>query len=153
MKDEGIRPNSLSFISVLAACRHSGLVEEGRKYFKSMTEDYLIIPGIEHWISMVDLFGRHGKLMEAFEFIENMPIEPDVDVWRALLGVCGIHRNIELAERVAPNVYQFSSQNVGFYVTTINIYAKASRWDDVTRLRKLLDEMEVKRLRGQSVVR
>ncbi|GJT29730.1 pentatricopeptide repeat-containing protein, chloroplastic [Tanacetum coccineum] len=153
MREEGIRPNSFTFIAVLTACRHSGLVEEGRKHFKSMSEDYWIIPSMEHCTSMVDLLGRDGELLEAYEFIKNMPIEPNADVWGALLSACRIHGNIELAQRVAHRLYRLNPQNVSFYVIMINIYAEAGRWEDVTRMRKLLDEMEVIRICGQSLLR
>ncbi|KAL8239985.1 hypothetical protein R6Q59_016553 [Mikania micrantha] len=153
MKDERIRPNSLTFVAVLTACRHSGLVEEGRRHFNSMSKDYFILPGIEHCTSMVDLLGRGGKLLEAYEFIENMQIEPDVDVWGALLSACRIHGNFKLAELVAHRLSHLSPQNVNFYVNMISIYAEAGRWEDVARLRKILDEIKVKRMRGQSKIR
>ncbi|CAL5376734.1 unnamed protein product [Camellia sinensis] len=91
MKEEGIRPNSFTFISVLTACRHSGLIEEGKKHFESMTKDYSIRPAVEHCACMVDLLGRASQLVEAYEFIENMLSGPDIDVWGALLGACRIH--------------------------------------------------------------
>nr|XP_043627270.1 pentatricopeptide repeat-containing protein At1g11290, chloroplastic-like [Erigeron canadensis] len=153
MREEGIRPNSLTFIAVLTACRHSGLLEEGRRHFHSMSEEYLITPGLEHCNSMVDLLGRHGTLMEAYEFIENMPIEPDVDVWGALLNACRIHGNLELAECVAHKIFQFTPRNDGFYVTLKTLYAEAGRWEEVTRFKKILDEMEVNRIPGQSSAR
>ncbi|CAL5328635.1 unnamed protein product [Camellia sinensis] len=91
MKQEGIRPNSFTFISVLTACRHLGLIEEGKKHFESMTKDYSIRPAVEHCACMVDLLGRAGQLVEAYEFIESMPSGPDIGVWGALLGACRIH--------------------------------------------------------------
>ncbi|KAF3666963.1 hypothetical protein T459_12802 [Capsicum annuum] len=101
MKEEGIQPNSFTFTAVLTTCRHSGLVEEGRKHFESMRTEYSIVPGMEQCACMVDLLGRAGQLLEAYEFIENMPIEPDANVWGALLGACKIHGNLEMAEYVA----------------------------------------------------
>ncbi|KAH7840932.1 hypothetical protein Vadar_023485 [Vaccinium darrowii] len=120
MKEEEITPNSFTFAAVLTACRHSGLVEEGRKHFESMRKDYSIGPGLEHCACMVDLLGRAGQLAEAYEFIDNMPSEPDSDVWGALLGACRIH---------------------------------AGRWEDVARLRKLMEERELKKkIPGHSFV-
>ncbi|CAK9144176.1 unnamed protein product [Ilex paraguariensis] len=152
MKEEGIRPNSLTFTAVLTACRHSGLVEEGRKHFESMTRDYSIVPGVEQCACMVDLLGRADRLMEAYEFIENMPNHPDVSVWGALLGACRIHGNLELAELVADRLFHFNPQTVSFYVLMINIYAEAGRWEDVARLRKLMEARELKKIPGQSLV-
>ncbi|XP_028072859.1 pentatricopeptide repeat-containing protein At1g08070, chloroplastic-like [Camellia sinensis] len=152
MKEEGIRPNSFTFISVLTACRHSGLVEEGKKHFESMTKDYLIGPAVEHCACMVDLLGRAGQLVEAYEFIENMPSGPDIGVWGALLGACRIHGNLELAELVADRLHQLEPQTVSFYVLMTNIYAEAGRWEDVARLRKLMEERELKKIPGHSLV-
>ncbi|XP_058183292.1 pentatricopeptide repeat-containing protein At4g14820-like [Rhododendron vialii] len=153
MKEEEIMPNSFTFMAVLTACRHSGLVEEGRKHFESMRKDYSIGPGLEHCACMVDLLGRAGQLAEAYEFIHSMPSEPNSDVWGALLGACRIHGNLELAEIVADRRYRLEPQTVSFYVLTANMYAEAGRWEDVARLRKLMEERELKKkILGHSFV-
>ncbi|GJU03492.1 pentatricopeptide repeat-containing protein, chloroplastic [Tanacetum coccineum] len=141
----------VSYTSIIAAYASHGLGKEAIMLFSKMREEG-IRPN-SHCTSMVDLLGRDGKLLEAYEFIENMPIEPDADVWGALLSACRIHGNIELAQRVAHRLYRLNPRNVSFYVIVINIYAEAGRWEDVTRMRKLLDEMEVIRICGQSLVR
>ncbi|KAG5532880.1 hypothetical protein RHGRI_027237 [Rhododendron griersonianum] len=125
MKQEEIIPNSFTFMAVLTACRHSGLVEEGRKHFESMRKDYSIGPGLEHCACMVDLLGRAGQLAEAYEFIHNMPSEPNSDVWGALLGACRIHGNLELAEIVTDRLYRLEPQTVSFYVLMANMYSEA----------------------------
>ncbi|PQP96832.1 hypothetical protein Pyn_11677 [Prunus yedoensis var. nudiflora] len=84
---------------------HAGLVEEGRKHFESMIKDYSISPGVEHYACMVDLLGRAGCLLEAYKFIETMPVEPDAGVWGALLSACRIHGNVELAELVVQDLW------------------------------------------------
>ncbi|CAL5376763.1 unnamed protein product [Camellia sinensis] len=152
MKEEGIRPNSFTFISVLTACRHSGLVEEGKKHFESMTKDYSIGPAVQHCACMVDPLGRAGQLVEAYEFIENMPSGPNIGVWGALLGACRIHGNLELAELVADRLHQLEPQTVSFYVLMTNIYAEAGRWEDIARLRKSMEERELKKIPGHSLV-
>ncbi|KAA8523319.1 hypothetical protein F0562_009742 [Nyssa sinensis] len=131
---------------------HSGLVEEGRRHFESMTRNYSIVPGVEQCACMVDLLGRAGQLVEAYEFIESMPIEPDENVWGALLGACRIHGNLELAKLVAGKLFQLDSQTVSFYVLMANIYAEAGRWEDVARLRKLMKEREFRKIPGHSLV-
>ncbi|XP_023756712.1 pentatricopeptide repeat-containing protein At3g12770 [Lactuca sativa] len=148
MKEEGIRPNGVTFMAILTACRHSGLIEEGKKHFKSMSEDYFIIPGIDHCVSMVDLLGKNGELIEAYEFIQNMPIQPDVDVWVALLSACRIHGNLELANRI----YQITPRNVGCDVIMIDMYAGADIWGHVARLRTCLDEKKMKRICGHTLL-
>ncbi|OIT32762.1 PREDICTED: pentatricopeptide repeat-containing protein At2g29760, chloroplastic-like [Nicotiana attenuata] len=152
MKEEGIQPNSFTFTAVLTACRHSGLVEEGRKHFESMTTEYSIMPGVEQCACMVDLLGRAGQLLEAYEFVENMPIEPDADVWGALLGACKIHGNLELAESVADRLLDLNPQTVPFYILMKNIYAEAGRWEEVARLKFLLEEVEAEKIPGKSSV-
>ncbi|XP_058183274.1 pentatricopeptide repeat-containing protein At1g08070, chloroplastic-like [Rhododendron vialii] len=153
MKEEEIMPNSFTFMAVLTACRHSGLVEEGRKHFESMRKDYSIGPGLEHCACMVDLLGRAGQLAEAYEFIHSMPSEPNSDVWGALLGACRIHGNLELAEIIADRLYRLEPQTVSFYVLMANMYAEAGRWEDVARLRKLMEERELKKkIPGHSFV-
>lgn len=152
MKEQGTKPNSFTFTAVLTACRHAGLVEEGRKHFESMIKDYSISPGVEHYACMVDLLGRAGCLLEAYKFIETMPVEPDAGVWGALLSACRIHGNVELAELVVARLSRLDTQTVTSYVLMSNIYAEASRWEDEARLRNLMRKKLLKKLPGQSFV-
>ncbi|XP_039124926.1 LOW QUALITY PROTEIN: pentatricopeptide repeat-containing protein At3g12770-like [Dioscorea cayenensis subsp. rotundata] len=152
MKAEGVRPNSFTFTSVLAACSHSGLVEEGVMHFDSVRRDYGITPTIEHCACLVDLLGRAGQLNEALEFIRRMPVKPDSGIWGALLGACRIHVNVELAELVAQELFQLDPHNVTFYVLMSNIYAEAGRWEDAARLRKMMMKQDLKKIPGYSLV-
>lgn len=152
MKEEGIKPNHITFICVLYACSHAGLVDEGWKYFDCMVQDYNIIPRMEHYVCMVDLLGRSGHLEKAEEFIKIMPLEPSSTIWGALLGGCRIHGNIELAERVAELIFQLDPGNAGCYVLLSNIYAAAGRWDGVAKVRKLMIEKGVKKTPGCTLI-
>ncbi|VVA37680.1 PREDICTED: pentatricopeptide [Prunus dulcis] len=152
MKEQGTKPNSFTFTAVLTACRHAGLVEEGRKHFESMIKDHSISPGIEHYACMVDLLGCAGCLLEAYKFIETMPVEPAAGVWGALLSACRIHGNVELAELVVARLSRLDTQTVTSYVLISNIYAEASRWEDEARLRNLMRKKLLKKLPGQSSV-
>ncbi|CAL1354751.1 unnamed protein product [Linum trigynum] len=152
MKEEGVRPNSLTFTAVLSACRHAGLVDEGRKHFESMINDYSIVPRIEQFASMVDLHGRAGRLTEAYRFIEMMPVQADASVWGALLGSCRTYDNFELAELVAEKLFKLDPQDVTSYVMMSHVYTNAGRSEDVSRLRNLMRERELKKLPGHSVV-
>ncbi|KAM1714604.1 hypothetical protein ACFX11_025445 [Malus domestica] len=152
MKEQCVKPNSFTFTAVLTACRHVGLVEEGRKHFESMIKDYSICPGLEHYACMVDLLGRAGCLLEAYKFIERMPVDPDVGVWGALLSACRIHGNVELAELVTAHLSHLDTQSVTSYVLMSNMYAEARRWEDEARLRNLMREKELMKLPGQSSV-
>ncbi|KAJ4725320.1 Pentatricopeptide repeat [Melia azedarach] len=148
----GVKPNGVTFIGLLHACSHMGWVDEGRRFFYSMTTEYGIIPHIEHYGCMVDLLSRAGLLGEAYEFIMNMPIKPNGVVWGALLGGCRVHKNISLAEEATRHLGQLDPLNDGYYVVLSNIYAEAERWEDVIRVRKLMRNQGVKKTPGWSSI-
>eukprot|EP01018_Ginkgo_biloba_P026381 Gb_16448 [translate_table: standard] len=152
MQQTGMKPNHITFVCVLSACSHAGLVDEGWQYFESMTRDFCITPKVEHYACMVDLLGRAGHLDEAQDFIEKMPLEPNASVWGALLAACRIYCNIELGVRVAEHLFDIEPKNVGCYVLLSNIYAAASRWDDVTKLRTMMKDKGVKKTPGCSLI-
>ncbi|WCJ43069.1 Pentatricopeptide repeat (PPR) superfamily protein [Euphorbia peplus] len=152
MQREKFRPNGITFVGILNACAHSGMVDEGLKVFDSMEEVYDVMPEMEHYGCVVDLLGRAGLLAEAEEFIFSMPIEPSAAVWGALLGACRIHGNAELGEKVGKILLELEPQNSGRYALLSNIYAKAGRWNDVTEVRKLMKERGVKTTTGTSMI-
>eukprot|EP01018_Ginkgo_biloba_P011802 Gb_29543 [translate_table: standard] len=152
MQKTGIKPNHVTFISVLSACTHAGLVNEGCQYFHCMVRDYSITPRMEHYVCMVDLLGRSGRLYEALDFINKMPLEPCATVWGALLGACRIHCNIDLGERVAEHIFYLEPENAGCYVLLSNIYAAAGRWNDVAKVRTLMKDKRVKKIPGCSSI-
>ncbi|KAJ4960050.1 hypothetical protein NE237_019960 [Protea cynaroides] len=108
-----VKPDHITFVSVLSACSHAGLIDEGWRCFYSMTKDFGIIPRSEHYACMVDLLGRAGQLNEALEFIKGMPLKPDYGVWGSLLGACRIHSNVELAEFAAKYLLEMDVENSG----------------------------------------
>ncbi|KAK9281324.1 hypothetical protein L1049_004223 [Liquidambar formosana] len=116
MEAEGVVPNEVSFLEVLCACSHAGLLDKGWAYFNSMSQNYGITPLVHHYTCMVDLLGRAGQLSEAEALIENMPVEPDSVIWEALLAACRIHRNIKLGQSVAERLFQMGTQKSGTYV-------------------------------------
>ncbi|RRT68360.1 hypothetical protein B296_00036087 [Ensete ventricosum] len=111
MKQEGIRPNKAIFASVINACGLDGLVNEGKKLFSNMTEEYQLSPGLEHYTGMVNLLGRSGRLREASDLIENMPIEPDAALWNALLTAARIYGNIRIANLAATHLFKLEPRN------------------------------------------
>eukprot|EP01018_Ginkgo_biloba_P013991 Gb_31794 [translate_table: standard] len=143
-------PDPITFVGVLSACSHAGLVNEGHHYFGSMSRDYHIRPGKDHFACMIDLLGRAGRLDEAEVIINNMPFETDASVWGALLGACRIHGNLELGKRAAEQLFELEPQNAARYVLLSNIYAAAGRWDDVARVRKMMTDRRVKKTPGCS---
>lgn len=116
MVHDGVKPDHVTFVSLLAACSHSGLVDEGLWCFNVMQEKYGIKPSLKHYSSMVDLLGRAGRLDLAYNLIQNMPIQPDASVWGALLGACRIHGNFELGSIASDRLFEVDSENIGCYV-------------------------------------
>eukprot|EP01018_Ginkgo_biloba_P000442 Gb_36920 [translate_table: standard] len=150
MQHSGIKPNHVTLVSVLSACCHAGLVDEGQKYFDCMMKHYQITPTMEHYSCMVDLLGRAGHLDEAQDFINKMPIKPDATVWGCLLGACRIHNNIELGECMAEHLFELDPENAAPYVLLSNIYAAAGRWDGIEKVRKMMKDRSVKKMPGYS---
>ncbi|XAR50830.1 hypothetical protein NMG60_11005277 [Bertholletia excelsa] len=135
MLTAALKPDDLTFISLLTACSHSGLVAEGKKWFVAMTRDFSVVPRVEHYICMVDLLGRAGLLHEAQNLIETMPFDPDVRVWSALLAACRLHKNIKLGEDVSNKIQSLGPESTGNFVLLSNIYSNAGRWDDAALVR------------------
>ncbi|KAG0483524.1 hypothetical protein HPP92_011608 [Vanilla planifolia] len=150
METQGLEMDDITFIGVIMACTHTGLVEEGRKYFHLMVQDHRICPTMETYACMVDLYGRAGKLEEAMEVIKGMPFDADAMVWRVLLGACRVHRNAELGEVAAEKLMGLEPQDSAAYVLLSNIYAAAGLWEKRARVRKLMDERKVKKEAGRS---
>eukprot|EP01018_Ginkgo_biloba_P002796 Gb_01184 [translate_table: standard] len=150
MQQTVVKPNHITFIAVLSACSHTGLLDKGWQYFDSMSQDHHIIPTVEHYACMVDLLGRAGRLDEAYEFIEKMPLKPNAGVWGTLLSSCRVHCNIELAERVAECLFELEPENAGFHVLLSNIYAEAGRWDDVANVRTRMKDNGLRKKPGSS---
>ncbi|KAF8401856.1 hypothetical protein HHK36_012803 [Tetracentron sinense] len=145
MEREKITPNRVTFISVLSACTHAGLVEEGRKRFLSMTIDYSIPPEIEHYGCMVDLLGRAGLLEDALELIRSMRIEPNSIIWGAMLCGCKLHRNLEIAQVAVDKLMVLEPDNSGYYILLVNMYAEANQWGEVSKVRATMKERGVQK--------
>ncbi|ONK76697.1 uncharacterized protein A4U43_C03F31180 [Asparagus officinalis] len=150
MQLENIKPNQATFISVLRACAHVGLVDEGIHYFDLMTKYYTLEPQIEHYSCMVDIIGRAKGIHEALELINSMPFEPDDVIWRTLLNVCKIHGNVEMAEVAVANILRLDPQDSSSYIHLSNIYAEVGRWGDVSKLRRIMKESRMKKEPGCS---
>jgi pentatricopeptide repeat protein len=144
MKDDGVNYDHVSYIAVLSACSHGGLVERGKKYFSQMLAQNLE-PQQMHYACMVDLLGRAGQLTESVEIILDMPFHANSDVWGALLGACRIHGNIELAQYAAGHLFELKPEHSGYYTLLINMYAEAGRWNEANKIRKLMKSRKVQK--------
>ncbi|KAI3454666.1 hypothetical protein Pfo_011329 [Paulownia fortunei] len=143
MKKSGIEPDAVTFVGVLFACSHTGLVGEGYFHLNSMISEYGIEPGHKHYACMVDLLGRAGRLEEAERFIVNMPIEPDTLVWETLLAACKLHGNHELGKLAAEKIMELQPSDAGAYISVSNICAEAGEWEHVLKIRGSMKEIGV----------
>ncbi|KAF3451763.1 hypothetical protein FNV43_RR07859 [Rhamnella rubrinervis] len=151
MEEDKIKPNGVTFISVLSACTHAGLVEEGRRRFLSMTNKYSITPEVEHYGCLVDLLSKAGLLEDALELIKGMKFKPNSVIWGALLGGCKIYRNLKIAQVAVNELIEIEPNNSGYYNLLVNMYAEVHRWGEVAKIRATMKELGVeKRCPGSS---
>ncbi|XP_022714800.1 putative pentatricopeptide repeat-containing protein At3g15930 [Durio zibethinus] len=147
-----IKPDEITYIGVLCACTHAGMVDEGRKCFASMTTEHGVEPNVAHYGCIVDLLGRAGHLQEACDVIKNMPMKPNSIVWGALLGGCRVHKDVEIAEMAAKQILELDPENGAVYVLLCNIYASCKRWDSLHELRESMMDRGIKKTPGCSLI-
>lgn len=150
MKDAGIRPNKITFIALLTACSHAGLVDKGWLLYNSMIYDYNFLPDKEHYSCMVDLLSRAGFLDDACRFLRRIPVEASIDILGSLLGACRVHKNMALAEFAAEQILQKNEIDSGYYVLLSNIYAAAGKWKEALKFRTLIKEKGLVKEPGSS---
>ncbi|WCJ43460.1 Pentatricopeptide repeat (PPR) superfamily protein [Euphorbia peplus] len=150
MKHSGIQPNDITFVGVLSACDHCGLVEEGWKWFNVMKYEYHIAPRIEHYSCIVDLYARAGCLQEAINLIEHMPFEADASMWSSVMRGCVAHGNKVLGERVAQRIIDLDPDSSVAYVQLSGIFATSGEWENSAVVRELMREKWVKKHPGFS---
>ncbi|XP_057974481.1 pentatricopeptide repeat-containing protein At1g03540 [Malania oleifera] len=150
MVKEGTKPDYISFVGVLFACSHAGLVHQGREYFTSMTEEYKIKAGIEHYNCMVDLLGRAGLLEEAENLIEKTDFRNDSSLWAVLLGACTTCTSSVTAEHIAKKMMILEPDYHLSYVLLANVYRAVGRWNDALKIRRLMKFRGVKKMPGTS---
>ncbi|KAL8254699.1 hypothetical protein R6Q59_032920 [Mikania micrantha] len=147
---QNFKPNAVTFINLLNACSHSGLLKEGLSYFNSMENVYGIKPRSEHYSCVIDLLGRTGKLEEAEIFIKKMPFEPSAYAWCSFLAACRKYGDKERGKLAAESLKRVDPENSGTHVLLSNIYAKEQQWEDVRSVRKLMKDENLKKLPGYS---
>ncbi|CAL5210151.1 unnamed protein product [Lathyrus oleraceus] len=152
MVQSGEKPNEVTFTSVLHACSHAGLVDEGLSLFNLMLKKYQVIPRVDHYTCIVDLLGRAGRLNDAYNLIITMPITHNHAIWGALLGACVIHENVELGEIAARWTFELEPENTGNYVLLAKLYAAVGRWRDAEMVRDMVNEVGLRKLPAHSSV-
>ncbi|XP_017425525.2 pentatricopeptide repeat-containing protein At1g28690, mitochondrial [Vigna angularis] len=150
MSHQGVVPNAATFVGVLSACNHAGLVGEGLRIFHTMQRCYGVTPTIEHFTCVVDLLGRSGHVKEAEEFIIRMPIEADAIIWGALLNASWFWKDMEVGEKAAEKLFSLDPNPTFAFVVLSNMYAILGRWGQKTKLRKRLQSLELRKDPGCS---
>ncbi|KDP37792.1 hypothetical protein JCGZ_06694 [Jatropha curcas] len=147
---DDVRPDEVTFVGLLNACNHGGLVEKGRSYFHMMTQNYGLEPQIEHYGCLIDILGRAGRFEEALEVVRRMKIEPDEVVWGSLLNGCKVHGHTDLAEFSVKKLIEINPKNGGYGTMLANLYGQLGKWDEVRKVRKMLKEQNAYKTPGCS---
>ncbi|XP_058110777.1 pentatricopeptide repeat-containing protein At3g14730 [Magnolia sinica] len=150
MLAKNVEPDEVTFVGVLTACSHAGLVGRGLEILVSMEPDHGVIPTVEHYACAVDMLGRAGRLSESYELARTMPIEPNPIVWRALLAACRLHGDASLAEIAASQIFELEPGHCGSYVLLANVYGDTGRYKDVSEVRQTMKLRNVRKMPGCS---
>ncbi|KAK6253833.1 hypothetical protein QUC31_015553 [Theobroma cacao] len=145
MVKQGVKPDRTTFLVIVNACSHSGLVQEGIRYFECISSNYGIIPDQQHYACLIDLLGRAGCFDQLMNHLEKMPCKPDSRVWNALLGVSRIHGNIELGKKAAEQLIELEPQSSAAYVLLSSIYGALGKWELVEKVRHLMNKRQVRK--------
>ncbi|PWA62408.1 tetratricopeptide repeat (TPR)-like superfamily protein [Artemisia annua] len=152
MQLENIAPDGVTYLAVLSSCSHSGLVNESREYFSRLCSDSIVKPNVEHYACMVDLLGRSGRLKEARDLINSMPVKPNSGIWQTLLSACKVHGDLEMGREVGEILLKMDGVSAVNYVTMSSIYANAGYWKESESVRKSVKAKGLKKVGGQSWV-
>ncbi|XP_010263420.1 PREDICTED: pentatricopeptide repeat-containing protein At1g08070, chloroplastic-like [Nelumbo nucifera] len=153
MELANVRPNDITFVGILSACSHVGLVDEGRRQFNRMVKEFSIVPKIEHYGCMIDILGRAGLINEAKYLIKNMPMEPNIIIWGSFLTACRICGDTSACNDVIKHLEEIEPGDGGCYVLLSNIYTSGKQWGEAEKMRKMIRNMGIeKRMPGCSSI-
>lgn len=141
----GIAPDEITFIGLLSACCHAGMIQAGRDYFSQMKSRFNLNPQLKHYSVMVDLLGKAGLLEEAEKLMETMPMEADAAVWGALFFGCKMHRDVVMGEKAAKKLLELDPGDSGIYVLLDKMYGEANMWEDARKARRMMNERGVEK--------
>ncbi|CAA2985375.1 pentatricopeptide repeat-containing At5g52630 [Olea europaea subsp. europaea] len=150
MRLVGVRPNKITFVGVLSACSQAGMVDEALAYFELMKNEYKINPVMDHYACLIDMFVRLGQIEQAFEFIKKMDFMPSEFIWSILIAGCRSHGKLELGFYAAEQLLDLKPKDPETYFLLLNMYFSASRWKDVSRVRKLMKDEKIGKLKDWS---
>lgn len=146
----GQKPDGFTFLGILTACSHAGLVKNGLKYFRHMQRLYGIEPKLEHYASVIDMLGRAGQLEEALNLIDDMPVEADTRIWSSLLSSCRNYNDLDMGQKIAEKLLELEPEKAENYVLLSNLYAASGNWDDVRWVRQRMKEIGLQKDAGRS---
>ncbi|MED6182391.1 hypothetical protein PIB30_028137 [Stylosanthes scabra] len=146
------RVTKITFASLLSACSHSGLVNQGLWYYNRMLKEYGVEPETEHQVYVVDMLGRSGRLDEAYEFTRGLESKASSGVWGTLLSACNYHGAIKLGKQIAQHLFEMDPQNVGYYISLSNMYVAAGSWKDAIELRQYIQNQGLRKAAGYSLI-
>lgn len=152
MISSGVKPNGVTFVALLSGCTHSGLVNEGMRYFDRMTFDFGIEPNVVHFGCVVDLLGRAGFIEQAVHFIRDMPVKANAAIWGALLSACRVYKNVEVGELAARWLINDEPWNGALYMVLLVLYRDAGRWDEVERVKVEMKKVGCRKSPGCSLI-
>ncbi|KAG9457790.1 hypothetical protein H6P81_002298 [Aristolochia fimbriata] len=152
MIKSGVKPNIVTFVALLSACTHAGLVEDGVKYFERMEREFGMTPTVEHYGCLIDLLGRGGFIEEAMEVVRRMPMEPNAAIWGAIFNACRVHKNVRVGELAAQKLINKEPWNGAVYMALMSLYAGLGRGRDVERVKKSMHEAACRKNPGCSLV-
>ena len=152
MCKSGTKVTKSTFVSLLSACSHSGLVNQGLRYYDCMLEEYGVQPETEHQVYVVDMLGRSGRLDEAYEFTKGLQSKASSGVWGTLLSACNYHGELKLGKQIAQHLFEVEPHNVGYYISLSNMYVAAGSWKDATELRQYIKDQGLRKAAGYSLI-
>ncbi|KAI3772124.1 hypothetical protein L6452_03299 [Arctium lappa] len=150
MREANLMPDEVTFVGVLSACSHGGLVKEGQEFLSQMESRYEIAPTVEHYTCVIDMLGRAGLLEQAYGLLSEMPIKTNSVVWRALLAACHLHGDANLAKIAVRKVIDLEPEHCGSYVLMSNVYGTMGRYEEVSDVRHNMRQQKVKKTPGCS---
>ncbi|PNT71174.1 pentatricopeptide repeat-containing protein At2g20540-like isoform X2 [Brachypodium distachyon] len=147
-----VKPNGITFVGLLSACSHAGLLDEGLDYFDRMNDVYGIEPGVEHYGCIVDLLCRSGQIQRTLDLISDMPLPADAKIWGSVLNACRSHGDVDTAVLAAERLVALEPEDVGNLVMLANVYAAARRWSEVANTRKAIRSRSMRKTPGCSLI-
>ncbi|KAL5988367.1 hypothetical protein ACLOJK_036131 [Asimina triloba] len=148
--NEGVKPDKICFTGVLTACNHAGLLEKSLHYFNSMIKEHGLVPELDQYACIIDLYGRHGHLKKAKDLMDSMPLKPNSVMWSSFLGFCRIFGEVELGAEAASHLLEMEPFNSVRDVTLANMYAEAGMWKEVAEVRRMMRSRGVRKTAGCS---